>query len=73
MIWVYIVAMTMTSPVTEDNTFIVHAPNMAFKHEESCQQWREMDMLRLYNSRPDAKSSAVSLCIALPFNIDKGA
>jgi len=73
MIWVYIVAMTMTSPVTENNTFIVHAPNMAFKNEKDCQQWREIDMLRLFNTRPDANAKAVSMCISLPFNIDKDA
>jgi hypothetical protein len=66
MIWVYVVVMTLTAPVTKDNSF-----NMAFKTEESCQQWREFDMLRLYNSRPDDGARAVSLCISMPFNIDE--
>ena len=66
MIWVYVVVMTLTAPVTKDNSFIVHSPNMAFKTE-----WREFDMLRLYNSRPDEGARAVSLCISMPFNIDE--
>ena len=70
MIWVYIVAMTLTAPITKDNSFIVHSPNMAFKTEKACQEWREYDMLRLYNSRPDEDASAVSQCFSLPFNID---
>ena len=37
MIWVYVVVMTLTTPVTKDNSFIVHSPNMAFKTEEACQ------------------------------------
>tara|TARA_B110000046_G_C12878603_1_gene349137 strand:- start:710 stop:850 length:141 start_codon:yes stop_codon:yes gene_type:complete len=43
---------------------------MAFKSEKACQEWREYDMLRLYNSRPDEDASAVSQCFSLPFNID---
>ena len=71
MIWVYTVVMTLTAPVNKDSKFIVHSPNMAFKTEESCQQWREFDMLRLYNSRPDEGARAISQCISMPFNIDK--
>jgi hypothetical protein len=70
MIWVYIVAMTLTAPITKDNSFIVHSPNMAFKTEKACQEWREYDMLRLYNSRPNEDAKAVSHCFSLPFNID---
>ena len=70
MVWVYVVVMTLTSPVTKDSNFIVHSPNMAFKTEEVCQEWRAFDMTRLYKSRPDEGAKAVSLCISLPFNID---
>ena len=52
MIWVYTVVMMMIEPTTSEKTFIVFSPNTAFTNEESCQQWREVDMLRLYNSRP---------------------
>jgi hypothetical protein len=45
---------------------------MAFTSEESCQQWREVDMLRLYSSRPNESAKAVSQCFPFPFNIDKG-
>ena len=52
MIWVYTVVMMMIEPTTNEKSFIVFSPNTAFTNEESCQQWREVDMLRLYNSRP---------------------
>ena len=70
MVWVYVVVMTLTSPITKDSNFIVHSPNMAFKTEEVCQHWREFDMTRLYKSRPNEGAKAVSLCVPLPFNID---
>ena len=70
MVWVYVVVMTLTSPVTKDSNFIVHSPNMAIKTEEVCQHWREFDMTRLYKSRPNEGAKAVSLCVPLPFNID---
>jgi len=70
MIWVYIVAITLTNPVNIKSSFSIHAPNMAFKTEESCQSWREHDMLRLYKSRPNDSAKAVSQCFSLPFNID---
>jgi len=70
MVWVYVVVMTLTAPVTKDSNFIVHSPNMAFKTEEVCQEWRVFDMTRLYKSRPDKGAKAVSQCFSLPFNID---
>tara|TARA_B100000902_G_C26494004_1_gene520671 strand:+ start:72 stop:293 length:222 start_codon:yes stop_codon:yes gene_type:complete len=72
MIWVYTVVMMMIEPTTNEKTFIVFSPNMAFTTEESCQQWREVDMLRLYNSRPNETAKAVSQCFPFPFNVDKG-
>ena len=53
MIWVYTVVMMMIEPTTSEKTFIVFSPNTAFTTEESCQKWREADMIRLYNSRPN--------------------
>tara|TARA_R110000787_G_scaffold27119_2_gene75474 strand:+ start:813 stop:1034 length:222 start_codon:yes stop_codon:yes gene_type:complete len=71
MIWIYVVVITLTAPVTPSSSFTVHAPNMAFRTEEACQSWREFDMLRLYNTRPDENAKAVSQCFSMPFNIDK--
>ena len=72
MIWVYTVVMMMIEPTTSEKTFIVFSPNTAFISEESCQQWREVDMLRLYNSRPNKSAKAISKCTSFPFNVDKG-
>ena len=72
MIWVYTVVMMMLEPTTSEKTFIVFSPNVAFTSEESCQQWREVDMLRLYNSRPSENAKAISKCTSFPFNVDKG-
>ena len=47
MIWAYVVIMAMNTPVTSETTFIVDAPNMAFKNEEDCQTYRELNMLYL--------------------------
>ena len=71
MIWIYVVAITLTNPVNAKSSFQIHAPNMAFKTAASCHSWREFDMLRLYKSRPDDNAKAVSQCFSLPFNIDK--
>ena len=71
MIWVYIVAVTLTTPVTTESKFIVSAPNMAFTTESACQSYREFDMLRLLNTRPNKDAKAVSQCFSLPFNINK--
>ena len=70
MVWVYVVVMTLTSPITKDSNFIVHSPNMAFKTEEVCQHWREFDMTRLYKTRPDENAKAVSQCFSLPFKLE---
>jgi hypothetical protein len=67
MIWVYVVVLGFI--VGDENRFTVHAPNMAFKTESSCQAWREHDMLRLYESRPNNKSRVISQCVALPFQL----
>ena len=72
MIWVYTVVMMMIEPTTSEKTFIVFSPNSAFTTEESCQKWREADMLRLYNSRPNESAEAMSKCTSFPFNVDKG-
>ena len=72
MVWVYTVVMMMLEPTTSEKTFIVFSPNVAFTTEESCQQWREVDMLRLYNSRPNESAEAMSKCTSFPFNVDKG-
>ncbi len=72
MIWVYTVIMMMIEPTTSEKTFIVFSPNTAFTTEESCQKWREADMLRLYNSRPNESAEAMSKCTSFPFNVDKG-
>jgi hypothetical protein len=72
MIWVYTVVMMMIEPKTSEKTFIVFSPNTAFISEESCQQWREIDMLRLYNSRPTPDAKAISKCTSFPFTVDKG-
>jgi hypothetical protein len=72
MIWVYTVVMMMIEPTTSEKTFIVFSPNTAFTTEESCQKWREADMLRLYNSRPNESAEAMSKCTSFPFNVDKG-
>ena len=71
MIWIYVVAITLTNPVNVKSSFQIHAPNMAFRTEESCQSWREFDMLRLYKSRPNENAKAVSQCFPLPFSIHK--
>ena len=72
MIWVYTVVMMMIEPTTSEKTFIVFSPNTAFTTEESCQKWREADMIRLYNSRPNESAEAMSKCTSFPFNVDKG-
>ena len=72
MIWVYTVVMMMIEPTTSEKTFIVFSPNTAFTTEESCQKWREADMLRLYNSRPNESAEAMSKCTSFLFNVDKG-
>ena len=72
MIWVYTVVMMMIEPTTSEKTFIVFSPNTALISEESCQKWREADMLRLYNSRPNESAEAISQCFPFPFNVDKG-
>ena len=72
MIWAYVVIMAMTTPVTSETTFVVNAPNMAFKNEEDCQTYRELNMLYLFQTRPNPKARAVSQCISLPFNVDQG-
>ena len=72
MVWGYTVVMRMIETTTSEKTFIVFSPNTAFINEESCQQWREVDMLRLYNSRPSENAKAVSQCFPFPFNVDKG-
>ena len=72
MIWVYTVVMMMIEPTTSEKTFIVFSPNTAFRTEESCQKWREADMIRLYNSRPNESAEAMSKCTSFPFNVDKG-
>jgi hypothetical protein len=72
MIWVYTVVMMMIEPTTSEKTFIVFSPNTAFTTEESCQKWRETDMIRLYNSRPNESAEAMSKCTSFPFNVDKG-
>ena len=72
MIWVYTVVMMMIEPTTSEKTFIVFSPNTAFTTEESCQKWREVDMIRLYNSRPNKSAEAMSKCTSFPFNVDKG-
>ena len=72
MVWVYTVVMMMIEPTTSEKTFIVFSPNTAFINEESCQQWREVDMIRLYNSRPNNGAEAIIKCIPFPFNVDKG-
>ncbi len=72
MVWVYTVVMMMIEPTTSEKTFIVFSPNTAFISEESCQQWREIDMLRLYNSRPSESAEAISKCTSFPFTVDKG-
>ena len=72
MVWVYTVVMKMIEPTTSEKTFIVFSPNTAFISEESCQKWREADMLRLYNSRPNESAEAISQCTSFPFNVDKG-
>jgi len=72
MVWVYTVVMMMIEPTTNAKTFIVFSPNTAFISEKSCQEWREIDMLRLYNSRPSETAKAVSQCFPFPFNVDKG-
>ena len=72
MIWVYTVVMMMIEPTTNEKSFIGVSPNTALTNEESCQQWREVDMLRLYNSRPSENAKAVSQCFPFPFNVDKG-
>ena len=72
MVWVYTVVMMMIEPTTSEKTFIVFSPNTAFTTEESCQKWREADMLRLYNSRPNESAEAMSKCTSFPFNVDKG-
>ena len=72
MVWAYVVIMAMSTPVTSDTEFIVQAPNMAFKNEEDCQKFRELNMLRLYNSRPSENAKAISKCTSFPFNVDKG-
>ena len=71
MIWVYTVVMMMIEPTTSEKTFIVFSPNTAFTTEESCQKWREADMIRLYNSRPNESAEAMSKCTSFPFNVDK--
>jgi len=73
MIWAYVVIMAMTTPVTSETTFVVNAPNMAFKNEEDCQTYRELNMLYLFQTRPTPKARAVSQCVPLPFNVDQGA
>jgi len=70
MIWIYIITLTTTKPVKPDTPCQVHAPNIAFKSEEACQRWREHDMLRLYNSRPNESARVVSQCISLRFFTD---
>ena len=72
MIWVYTVVMMMIEPTTNEKSFIVFSPNTAFINEESCQQWREVDMLRLYNSRPSENAKAVSQCFPFLFKVDIG-
>lgn len=72
MIWVYTVVMMMIEPTTSEKTFIVFSPNTAFTTEKSCQKWREADMIRLYNSRPNESAEAMSKCTSFPFNVDKG-
>jgi hypothetical protein len=72
MIWVYTVVMMMIEPTTSEKTFIVFSPNTAFTNEDSCQKWRETDMIRLYNSRPNESAEAMSKCTSFPFNVDKG-
>ena len=70
MIWAYVVIMAMATPVTSESTFIVDAPNMAFKNEEDCQTYRELNMLYLFQTRPTPTARAVSQCVPLPFNVD---
>lgn len=70
MVWAYVVVMAMSTPVTSETEFIVQAPNMAFKNEEDCQKYRELNMLYLFQSRPTPNARAVSQCISLPFNIE---
>ena len=72
MIWVYTVVLMMIEPTTSEKTFIVFSPNTAFISEESCQQWRQVDMIRLYNSRPNNGAEAISKCTPFPFKVDKG-
>ena len=72
MVWVYTVVMMMIEPTTSEKTFQVFSPNTAFASEESCQQWRKADMIRLYNSRPSESAEAISKCTPFPFNVDKG-
>jgi len=72
MIWVYTVVLMMIEPTTSEKTFIVFSPNTAFISEESCQQWRQVDMIRLYNSRPNNGAEAISKCTPFPFIVDKG-
>ena len=69
MIWVYVVVMAMGSAPAKEDKFIVHATNLAFLTEESCQEWREYDMLRLYNTRPNENAKA--LAESLPEFSDK--
>jgi hypothetical protein len=70
MIWVYTVVMMMIEPTTSEKTFIVFSPNTAFISEESCQEWREYDMLRLYNTRPNENAKAISQCFSFPFKLE---
>ena len=67
MVWAYVVVMAMTTPVTAETEFVVQAPNMAFKSEEECQKFRELNMLYLFQTRPTRKAKAVSHCVSLPF------
>ena len=69
MIWAYVVILAMTTPVTSETTFVVNAPNMAFKNEEDCQAYREINMLYLFQTKPNPKARAVSQCISLPLGM----
>ena len=67
MVWIYVVILSL---ITEDEQrFHVKTLNLVFKTESSCQTWREHDMLRLYETRPDENSRAVSQCVAMPFKL----
>lgn len=58
--WIYVVVLMQLG------TYKVHAPNVVFIDQQSCEEYQEFDRYRLLSTAPSSEHKMWSMCTQIP-------